>query len=80
MLFTVFGNLASKPLADPVWGVTAKQFQNQLAVARYFTEEMGVATENLAALRGVIGSVTPDTDVSTTDKIMQIIGTPPPGG
>ena len=55
-------------------------FQNQLAVARYFTEEMGVATESLAALRGVIGSITPDTDVSTIDQIVQIIGTVPPGG
>ena len=80
MLVQVFGNLASKPLTDPVWGGTAKQFQNQLAVARYFTEEMGVATENLATLRGVISSVSPDTDVSTTDKIVQIIGTVPPGG
>ena len=57
MLYTVFGNLASKPLTDPTWGSTAKQFQNQLAVARYFTEDMGVATETLATLRGVIGSV-----------------------
>jgi len=80
MLFTVFGNLASKPLNDPTWGGTAKQFQNQLAVARYFTEEMGVQTETLSTLRGVIGNVTPDTDVSTIDKIVQIIGTIPPGG
>jgi hypothetical protein len=80
MLYTVFGNLASKPLTDATWGSTAKQFQNQLAVARYFTEEMGVVTENLATLRGVIGNVTPDTDVSSMDKIVQIIGTIPPGG
>ena len=80
MLDTVFGNLANKPLNDATWGSTAQQFQNQLAVARYFTEEMGVPTENLATLRGVIGSVTPDTDVSTIDKIVQIIGTVPPGG
>jgi methionine-rich copper-binding protein CopC len=80
MLYTVFGNLANLPLTDPTWGATAQQFQKQLAVARYFTEEMGVATENLAKLRGVIGSVTPDTDVSTVDKIVQIIGTVPPGG
>jgi hypothetical protein len=39
-----------------------------------------VATENLATLRGVIANVTPDTDVSTVDKIVQIIGTVPPGG
>lgn len=80
MLYTVFGNLASKQLNDPVWGGTAQQFQKQLAVARYFTEEMGVATETLATLRGVIGNVTPDTDVSTIDKIVQIIGSVPPGG
>ena len=80
MLYTVFGNLASLPLTDPTWGSTAKQFQNQLAVARYFTEEMGVASENMSTLRGVIANVTPDTDVSTTDKIVQIIGTVPPGG
>ncbi len=80
MLFTVFGNLASKPLNDPTWGGTAKQFQNQLAVARYFTEEMGVATETLSTLGGVIGNVTPDTDVSTIERIVQIIGSPPPGG
>jgi hypothetical protein len=80
MLHTIFGNLASKQLDDPVWGGTAQQFQKQLAVARYFTEEMGVQTEALATLRGVIGNVTPDTDVSTIDKIVQIIGTVPPGG
>jgi hypothetical protein len=80
MLYTVFGNLANLPLTDPTWGSTAKQFQKQLAVARYFTEEMGVATEDLATLRGVIGNVTPDTDVSTVDKVVQLIGMPPPGG
>ena len=48
--------------------------------ADYFTEKIGVATENLATLRGVICSVTPDNDVSTTEKIVQPIGTLPPGG
>jgi serralysin len=80
MLYTVFGNLASKELNDPVWGGTAQQFQKQLIVARHFTEEMGVQTENLATLRGVLANVTPDTEVSTTEKIVQIIGTVPPGG
>ena len=80
MLCTVFGNLARNPLTDPVWGGTAKQFQNQMAVARYFTQQMGVETETLATLRGVIGSVTPDTDVSTVDNIAQIVGARPPGG
>ena len=80
MLYTVFGNLANKPLTDATWGGTAKQFKNQLVVAQYFTEELGVATETLSTLRGVIANVGPDTDVSSTEKIVQIIGTVPPGG
>jgi hypothetical protein len=74
MLYTVFGNLANKPVSDPVWGGTVQQFQNQLAVARYYTEEMGVATEDMAALQRVLSKVAPDTDVSTTELIVQIIG------
>lgn len=35
---------------------------------------------DLARLQGVLASVTPDTDVSSVDKIVQIIGTQPPGG
>jgi hypothetical protein len=80
MLYTVFGNLANMPLNDPTWGNTAKQFQNQLAVSRYYTEVLAVDTTDLARLQGVLTSITPDTDVSTVEKIVQIIGTVPPGG
>lgn len=42
VIYNVFGNLATRGLTDPVWaalwGDTAIQFQNQLEVARYFTE------------------------------------------
>jgi Ca2+-binding RTX toxin-like protein len=79
-IFTIFGNLANKPLTDAEWGGTSKQFQNQVVVARYFTEELGVDTTDLAKLRGVLQSITPDTDVSTVDKIVEIIGSAPPGG
>jgi len=72
--------LGNKQLNDPMWGGTAQQFSKQLAVAHPLSEKMGVATETLATLRGVIGNVTPDTDVSTIDKIVQIIGSVPPGG
>jgi hypothetical protein len=80
MLFTVFGNLANKPLDDGMWGNTAKQFQNQLAVARYFTESLGNDTTDLALLRGVLKPIGPDTDVSSAEKIAELIGLPPPGG
>jgi hypothetical protein len=39
-----------------------------------------VDTTDLARLQGVLTSITPDTDVSTVEKIVQIIGTVPPGG
>jgi methionine-rich copper-binding protein CopC len=80
MLYTVFGNVANMPLNDPTWGNTAQQFQNQMTVARYFTEVLAVDTTDLARLQGVLASITPDTDVSTVEKIVQIIGTVPPGG
>lgn len=80
MLYTVFGNVANMPLNDPTWGNTAQQFQNQMTVARYFTEVLAVDTTDLARLQGVLTSITPDTDVSTAEKIVQIIGTVPPGG
>jgi hypothetical protein len=80
MLYTVFGNLAGMPLSDTKWGATALQFQNQLAVSRYFTELLAVDTTDLGRLQGVLASITPESDVSTPDKIVQIIGAVPPGG
>jgi hypothetical protein len=74
-------SLADKALADdPTWAATVKQFQNQLSVARYFTEVRAVDTTDLARLQGVLAPITPFTDLSTEDKIVQIIGTVPPGG
>jgi hypothetical protein len=73
-------NLSSIAVTDLAWGNTAKQFQNQLAVSRYYTEVLAVDTTDLARLQGVLASITPDTDVSTAEKIVQIIGTVPPGG
>jgi hypothetical protein len=49
-------------------------------VARYFTEEQAVASENLVTLQAVLSSVTANSDVASPEKIVQIIGTPPPGG
>ncbi len=76
-IYQVFGNLASMPTTDAQWGNTAKQFQNQLVVARYFTEVMGNTSTDLAALRNVIARVDHTSDVSTVDKIIALIGTVP---
>jgi hypothetical protein len=76
-VYQVFGNLAAMSTTDASWGNTAKQFQNQLVVARYFTEVMGNTSTDLAALRNVIARVDHNSDVSTVDKIITLIGTVP---
>jgi hypothetical protein len=51
-----------------------------LAVSRYLTEVLEVQTIDVPWLRSAISNVTHETDVSSPDLIVQIIGTPPPGG
>ena len=80
MLYTVFGNLANKPLTDPVWGQTSLQFQKQLAVARYLTETLAYESTEVTKLQAVLADVTPQTDVSTPLLIAQIVGSALPGG
>jgi hypothetical protein len=74
VIYTVFGNLASKPLSDPTWGGTAKQFANQVAVAKYYTDTLSQSTDDVTTLRSVMAAVTNTTDVSNTDAIASLIG------
>jgi Ca2+-binding RTX toxin-like protein len=74
VIYTVFGNLAKKSLADPIWGNTAKQFDNEIAVAKYYTEILNQSTTDLETLRDVIQPVTQSTDVSSDVAIAQLIG------
>ncbi len=76
VIYTVFGNLANKPLSDPTWGGTAKQFQNQLAVARYFTETLEGDSTSVGRLQAVLGNVNKDSDVSSSTKIAQLLNQP----
>ena len=76
VIYTVFGNLANKPLSDPTWGGTAKQFQNQLAVARYFTETLEGDSTSVGRLQAVLGNVNKDSDVSSSAKIAQLLNQP----
>jgi hypothetical protein len=41
---------------------------------------MEVKSTDIAWLRSVLADVTPDTDVSSVENIVQIIGAIPPGG
>ena len=74
VIYTVFGNLANKPQDDATWGGTAKQFANELTVARYYTETLNQSTDNVDTLRSVIKLVGADSDVSTNAAIVELIG------
>jgi serralysin len=84
VIYTVFGNLAAKPYADAVWGGTAKQFANQVAVAKYYTDVLSQSTADVTTLRSVVKLVTDMTEVSSADAIVKLIGVAliggPPGG
>ncbi len=74
MIYQVFGNLANMSPNDATWGGTALQFQNQTAVAKYFTEVLHNVTTDMSTLKAVVGDVTATTDVSTPDLIVSLIG------
>jgi subtilisin-like proprotein convertase family protein len=74
VIFQVFGNLAKIPLTDPSYGNTTKQFNNQIAVAKYYTDTLNQSTTDLETLRDVVQSVTSSTNVSSDEAIAQLIG------
>jgi hypothetical protein len=74
VIYTVFGNLANKSLNDPNWGNTTKQFNNEITVAKYYTEVLNQSTTDLETLRDVIQPVTQTTNVNTDTVVAQLIG------
>ena len=74
VIYTVFGNLAHKSLTDTNWGNTAKQFNNEITVAKYYTETLNQSTTDLETLRDVIQPVTQTTNVSSDTVVAQLIG------
>ncbi len=74
VIFTVFGNLASKPLEGDTWSGTAVQFQKQVLAAKIYTDTMSMASEDLSVLRSVLAQVTPDSEAGTTEAVVLLIG------
>jgi hypothetical protein len=74
VVYTIFGNLANKPADDPDWAGTAKQFANQVAVSKYYTDTLSQSTDDITTLRSVMAAVTNNTDVSSTEAIASLIG------
>lgn len=74
VIYTVFNNLANKPLTDTKWGGTAKQFANQVAVSKYYTDVLNQSTDDIVTLQRLMKAVTDTTDVSSSDAIASLIG------
>jgi S-layer protein len=68
VIFNVFTNLANKDRADATWGNTAKQFDNQVAVAKFVTQDQLVSSTDTATLRGFLNGVTQDVATVQTAK------------
>jgi hypothetical protein len=75
VIYNVFGNLSSVPTTNAVWGNTSKQFENQIAVAQFYTDDMSQSTTYIPQLRAILGAVDQNSDVSSDDAIIEIIGT-----
>lgn len=74
VIYQVFGNLANKPWTDTSWGNTAKQLANEITVARTYTETLNQSTADLGMLRSVMAPVTAQSDVSSTELQVTLIG------
>ena len=74
VIYQVFGNLTNFAYTDPKWGNTAKQFANEIAVAKTYTDILGQSTTDMATLRSVMAPVSHLSDVSTTELQITLIG------
>ena len=74
VIYQVFGNLTNFAYTDPKWGNTAKQFANEIAVAKTYTDILGQSTTDMATLRSVMAPVSHLSDVSTPELQINLIG------
>lgn len=72
VVFQVFGNLAKKSLADTTWGQTARFFQNEIAVAKAYTEVMDQSTTDLPTLRQALAATEATSDTSTQARSIEL--------
>jgi len=72
VIYAVFNNLANMPSNDLQWGATAQRFQNQVNVAKYYTETLKLGGEDPAPLRAVIAQVDQSTNTSTTAALQAV--------
>jgi hypothetical protein len=73
VVMAVFGALAAVPTSGDLWSGTARQFANQIAVARYYTEVMDQSATDVATLQSVLKAVG-DVPASTDAALVELIG------
>ena len=73
VIYSFFGNLAKKPSTDAAWGDTAKLFQNQVAVAKHFTEALDFSTTDPTTLRDALADVSSASNLSSDTIKAQLI-------
>lgn len=78
VIFQVFSNLSKIPTTDAKWGNTVTLFNNETAVAEYYTETLLGNATDVTVLRAVVSGVTATTDVSTPAAIAAVIAGPAP--
>ena len=76
VIFNVFSNLSKLPVTDAKWGGTVALFNNQVAVAEYYTETLLGNSTNVAALQTVVSGVTATSDVSSPAAIAAVLAGP----
>lgn len=73
VIYTVFGNLAQKPVTDGEWGKTAQLFQNQVLMAKAYTEVMQQSTTDLATLRSVLDEAGFAQPIVSTEAAIELV-------
>lgn len=74
VIYQVFVNLTNFAYSDPMWGNTAKQLTNEIAVAKTYTDTLSQCTTDMATLKSVIAPVSHLSDVSTSELQISLIG------
>lgn len=73
VVMAVFGALAAVPASGDLWSGTARQFANQIAAARYYTEVMDQSATDVSTLQSVLRAVG-DVPAMTESALVELIG------
>lgn len=74
VIFNAIGDMKWVSTNSLIWGKTAQLFEKQKQVAKFYTDVMSQSTTDAATLRSVVANVKYDTDLSSPEKIVELIG------